>query len=1054
MDTLTNLSSFLRQLKGLDEGYAPYPHGHKIREFQKAIRENAKRGSSVQLNWVERGPGTLGGRTRAIVIDPTDPLANTYYVASVGGGVWKGRRFIDDFDQEKVEWTPLTDDLPSLAASTLDISRNNPDVMYLGTGEGFGNIDASGGQGMFKTTDKGETWTHLAKTAVADDDDWRYINRLAVHPDNPNIVVVATNGAIFRTEDGGQTFSKVYNADGRVQDLRANPKNFNIQFATVHATAILRSTDGGKTWKESLNTFPYPPQRIEIAISQSNPEVIWASAEGSVGGRSVGLFTTQPVAELYRSIDGGDSWRFIDRSEDTDEGYSAYLGSQGWYDNTILVHPFSPDTAYLGGVTRWKAWVDGDTEATPMSTGNVNRFNNTAGFMEFVTFTGANAASGRLALGYLNSDPGDDVQDIKLGDMKSVEVRFGPGLTQKAHRFTVPPNGGTAGDGGAGIKLPEYVYADYVDVPFQVWDTDSNRQLMVSFRDQARDGQWSLIAQNTSGPGVSHSREYIMISKYDYNASAPNPNLSANGGLRKGLMYFFWPFLNEDDEASRWDPNAPPPGIIDIDFSSAQILKEEYNMEPWENSTVHVDHHALVAVPTGNNEFHILNGNDGGFAYSRDGGETWREGDGSAGYNTSQFYDATKRPGFQMYMGGTQDNGTWASYNNPNDRRGWREMLGGDGFDVIWKGADSLMGSIQFNTIQRSLNGGTSWEAAGNIGDWEGQFLTSLAWGPKSKEIVFSLSPVAGPLRSVNFGRTWHTIHRGWQRETGSGKVRVSLTDPSVLWAGYRMQRLYVSENALNPAPGPGVSDPVTMRRVNVPSWAPNSIITGLATHPWARSIAYVMFSASCRPKLLRTEDMGRTWENLSGFDNDPNNCESGNGFPNAKVWDIEVFPEKPRIIWAGTDLGLFESRDHGQTWAYADNGLPAVSVWRLRIVDDEVVVATHGRGVWSLNIAEVQTSSEEDASELPETFELSGNYPNPFNPTTNITFKVADNSHIRVTVFDVLGRKIATLTDQPYVSGIHQIQWDASAVSSGQYIYRMEANGKVIGAKSMILVK
>ncbi len=1046
---------YFEAAEGLDVGYKPYPHGHKIREFQKALQKKRSGGRSVDLDWVERGPGTVGGRTRAVVMDPTDPQSNTWYVASVGGGVWKARRFIDEFDQEKIEWTPLTDHLPSLAATALDMSRNNPDVMYLGTGEGFGNIDASGGQGMFKTTDRGQTWTHLPRTSVAGNADWRYINRLAVHPDNPDIVVVATNEAIFRTEDGGQTFLKVYDASDRVQDLRANPNNFNIQFATVNSVAILRSTDGGKTWKESLAAFPYPPLRIEIAISQSDPNVIWASAEGSGGGRVVGIFNAQPIADLYRSIDGGNSWRFIDRSEDTNVGLSAFLGSQGWYDNSILVHPFSPDTVYLGGIIRYKAWVDGDSEATPLSVGTVNRFNNTADFMDFVVFTGGNAAGRRLSLGFLNSDAADDVQEIEIADMRSVEIRFGPGLTQKAHRFTVPPNGGTASDGGAGINLPEYVYADYVEVPFQVWDTDANRQLMVSFRDQARDGGWSLIARNTAGPGVTHSREYVLISKYVYKDSAPHPDLAANGGLRKGLMYFFWPILNEDDEATEWNPNAPSPGVVDIDFTSVEILKEQYDMETWENGNVHVDHHALVAVPAGNNEFHILNGNDGGFAYSRDGGETWREGDASAGYNTSQFYDATKRPGFEMYLGGMQDNGTWASYNKANNRRGWRDMLGGDGFDVIWNSADSLMGSIQGNNIRRSLNGGTSWSVAGNIGDWSGQFLTSLAWTPKSGRIVFSLSPAAGPLRSTDFGNSWHVIHRGWQSVSGySGKVRLSLADPRVLWGGYNMRTLYVSENALNPLPGERVSDPVRMRRVSVPGWAPTSTITGLATHPFARATAYVMFSASCLPKLARTEDMGRTWENLSGFDDDQDNCESSNGFPNAKVWDLEVFPDKPKIIWAGTDLGLFESRDHGETWAYADNGLPAVSIWRLRIIDDEIILATHGRGVWTLNIAEVQTASEEEASELPNSFELRKNYPNPFNPTTNISFRVAENSHVRVTVFDVLGRKVATLADQQYTRGTHQVQWNASSASSGQYIYRMEANGKVIGAKSMILVK
>ncbi|MXY07991.1 MAG: T9SS type A sorting domain-containing protein, partial [Rhodothermaceae bacterium] len=838
------------------------------------------------------------------------------------------------------------------------------------------------------------------------------------------------------------------------------PDDFNVQFATVNGTGILRSTDGGRTWKNSFAGLVYGGARIEIAISQSHPEVIWASVQGT-GTRSVSLppfCDPCPVPDIYRSVDGGESWSFVENLDSVNDFSKAFLRVQGWYDNSIVVHPFSPDTVYIGGVNRWKTWIEGDGTT---QIGTVGRFdNNASSFLDLVSFTGGTHANGRVALGPY--DP--DATDIALDEMTSVEIRFGPNLTQKAHRYSVPPNGGTGGDGGAGIALADYVYRDYVEVPFQVWDTDNNRQLMVSFRDQANDGAWDLIARNTSGPGNTHSREYIFISKHGYNANAPLSGYMTNGGFSSGLMYFMWPHLSAGDEVT-WDPNSPTPGTLEIEFVT--IKGETRNIAPWENSVVHVDHHnfTLVPIDESSNEFHILNGNDGGFAYSRDGGETWREGDAFPGFNTSQFYDATKRPGFPMYLGGMQDNGTWASYNNANSRRGWREMLPGDGFDVIWKGADSLMGSIQGNVIQRSIDGGTNWDLAGDILTWDGQFLTSIGWTPESGEAVFSISPdpAGGLLRSLDFGGTWQAIPaRGapvWASGNG-GKVRVSLADPSVVWVGYRMRtasgagRLHVTENALDRAQGEGVQNPVVLRPVSSPEFAPTSQISGLATHPFTRATAYVTFGVSCQPKLLRTEDMGQTWEDLSGFVG-TDGCRSSNGFPNARVWDVEVFPQIPWYIWAGTDMGIFESRDHGETWAYADNGLPAVSVWRIRIVDGEVVVATHGRGVWSLDLTQVQTSVEEEAgTSVPTSFELLDNYPNPFNPSTTIGFKLAADSHIRVSVFDVLGRKVATLTDQPYSRGTHQITWDASAVSSGQYIYRMEADDKLIAAKSMVLVK
>ena len=1037
--------------EGLDEGYAPYPQGYKMEEFRRAKFANAKRGSTTKLAWVERGPGRVGGRTRAILLDRTDPTANTWFVGSVGGGVWKGRRYIDTSGQQAIEWTPLTDHLPSLVVSAMaGASVNHPDVIYIGTGEGFGNQDAMRGDGMFKTTDGGTTWTHL--TSTSNNRDWAYINRIVVDPNNPDVVVAATTASIFRSEDGGQSFSKVLAGSGsRVEDLRAKPDDFNVQFATVNGTGILRSTDGGKTWEYSLSSLIYGGLRIELAISQSHPEIIWASVEAS-GTR---VSASGPVSDLYRSVDAGESWIFVDNLESVPDAFQAFLGDQGWYDNAITVHPFSPDTVYLGGVVRWKSWIEGDETS---STVTIGRFaNNASSFLSLVYTTGSHV-SGRVDLGPY--DPA--ATDIELDELTSIEIRFGPNLTQFAHRFSVPANGGTAGDGGAGIAYGEYMYQDYVEVPFQVWDTDNNRQLMVSFRDQTNDGVWDLIPVNTSGPGSTHSREYLFISKHDYNANAPLPNYMVNGGFASGLMYFMWPTLTEGDEVT-WDPSAPPSATLEIDITT--VKGESRNMDLWENGVVHVDHHNFTVVPIdeSSNEFHILNGNDGGFAYSRDGGETWLEGDAFPGYNTSQFYDATKRQGFSMYLGGTQDNGTWASYNRANSRRGWRRMLGADGFDVVWKGADSLMGSLYENIIQRSTDGGANWAAAGNIKDWQGQFITSIGWTPESGATVFSISPdpAGGLLRSLDFGASWHAIPASsagaWASTTLMGKVRVSLADPTVVWAGYRMRSsnggaLHVTENALDPLEGG--HNPVVLRPVNSPSFAPTSIITGLATHPFSRATAYVTFSVSCQPKLLRTEDMGQTWEDLSGFVG-TDGCRSSNGFPNTQVWDVEVFPEVPRIIWAGTDLGIFESRDHGKTWAYADNGLPAASVWRIRIVDGEVVLATHGRGVWSLDLTQVLTAAEEEAgTTLPTSFELLENYPNPFNPSTTIGFKLAADSHIRVSVFDLLGRKVATLTDQPYSRGTHQITWDASAMSSGQYIYRMEADGKLIGAKAMMLVK
>ena len=140
----------------------------------------------------------------------------------------------------------------------------------------------------------------------------------------------------------------------------------------------------------------------------------------------------------------------------------------------------------------------------------------------------------------------------------SVEVRFGSGKTQKAHRFLVPA-GATSG-----VPDVSYSYADYVDVPFEVWDVTNNKQLMVSFRDQDRNGQFNLLLQNTEGDATTNSREYIYISNVDYNATTPSANIATNGGHIFQEMYFFWPVLAD---GKTW-PADVTDSQIKINFSS------------------------------------------------------------------------------------------------------------------------------------------------------------------------------------------------------------------------------------------------------------------------------------------------------------------------------------------------------------------------------------------------------------------------------------------------------------------------------------------------------
>ena len=226
-----------------------------------------------------------------------------------------------------------------------------------------------------------------------------------------------------------------------------------------------------------------------------------------------------------------------------------------------------------------------------------------------------------------------------------------------------------------------------------------------------------------------------------------------------------------------------------------------------------------------------------------------------------------------------------------------------------------------------------------------------------------------------------------------------------------------------------------------------------MATHPTEAGTAYALFSRYGRGKLLETKDTGATWVDLSAFD--ASTMRSTNGFPNVPVHDLVVMPHATNVMWVGTDIGLFQSESYGAEWSYAHNGLSAVSIWRMKVRDDEVIVGMHGRGIWTVPTGEIDVAIEGTAiEELLSGSSLKQNYPNPFNPSTKISFSIPEEIHVKMTVFDAVGRRVSVLTDRSYPAGAHELTWDARAQASGIYFYRMEAGNKLIHTGKMTLVK
>src|SRR3954451_19647645 len=245
--------------------------------------------NSAALHWRQIGP-TRAGRARALAGVPSQP--NVFYIGFDNGGVWRST----DYGST---WKPLFDREPTGSIGAIAVAPSDPNVIYVGSGAGIIRPDLATGNGMYKSTDAGKTWTHLGLA------DTQMIANIDVSPRDPNRLFVAALGhpygpnaerGIFRSSDGGKTFEKVLYKDEYTSgnDVRIDPSNPDTVYAALWTQqqsfsegggfgssggGIFKSTDGGTTWKPLTEGLP-AVQQANLAVSLSNPRIVYAIVAG------------------------------------------------------------------------------------------------------------------------------------------------------------------------------------------------------------------------------------------------------------------------------------------------------------------------------------------------------------------------------------------------------------------------------------------------------------------------------------------------------------------------------------------------------------------------------------------------------------------------------------------------------------------------------------------------------------------------------------------------------------------------------------------------------
>jgi photosystem II stability/assembly factor-like uncharacterized protein len=326
--------------------------------------------------WQPLGPGNIGGRSRALLIHRTKN--NMMWTAGVAGGIWKST-------DSGASWQPKGDLLVNIAVNSLIQDPMLDNVLYAGTGEGFFNIDAVRGQGIFKSTDYGETWTQLPAT---NNSDFFYVQKLAAtrHKTKQRIYA-ATRTGVFRSTNGGNTWAKVLTAvtvngclDLAIQYHQEDKQNYVFaSCGTFTQATVWRALDveEGQTWEPVLSDLDMG--RTSLAIAPSNPDVIYALASFY---RFPAVSQNYGLLAVYRSTQNGAAGTWETRVHYTDANrintvqltnpVYAFLGdcgygpqnvalTQGWYDNQIAVDPKDENTVWTAGIDLMRSDDGGQT---------------------------------------------------------------------------------------------------------------------------------------------------------------------------------------------------------------------------------------------------------------------------------------------------------------------------------------------------------------------------------------------------------------------------------------------------------------------------------------------------------------------------------------------------------------------------------------------------------------------------------------------------------------------------------------------------------------------
>ena len=1079
-DVIKQIESLQKKLDELKKGKPPAP-------APDAVPDSA----IAKMNWRCIGPANMGGRVTALAVVAGDP--HTYYVATASGGLLKtvnnGTTFTFAFENQ-----------PTVSIGDVAVAPSDPNVVYVGTGENNPRNSASYGDGVYKSTDAGKTWQNVGlKQSFS-------IGKIVVHPKDPNTVYVAAMGrlwgpnaerGVFKTADGGKTWAKSLQVDDKTGaiDLRMDPTDPNAllaglwerkrdefdgfvgtgpwpgpdQYGPVVAHGpgggLFKTADAGKTWtkltgaKAAAGLPTVNTGRIGIDYSHKTKGLVYAIIDTESIGKGRPALTVQ-LGVSGEGDKGGAKITLV-----VDDGPAAKAGLKagdlitaadgtkiGGYDDLLdFMVPKKPDDVVKLTVVRGKETLAVDLKLgarPPAPKGKGGQTTLSPGGLVFavsdledpVTVTevpkGGTAEKAGVKVGMTITA----VDGKEVGDYRAfrTELRVSP----KAEN---PRNAG-----------------DKVKVSFKQGDKPALDATLPLEAAEVR------FAGGGGRPNPNPGRPFLKDNTVGGQQQNVQDNQGKNGFQTGGV------YVSKDGGGTWARVNSLNPrpfyfSEVRVDPTDDKVIYVLGDTVLWKStdggarfasapaSSVHPDHHALWIDPADGRR--MLLGCDGGFYQTYDRGATWDHLNTQA---LGQFYHVAvddRRP-YRVY-GGLQDNGSWGGPSRTLRGTGpanedWQFLRGGDGFvcrvdpnDADWVYSESQNGNIGRLNLKTGEQKGIRPRTAKGADPLRFNWSTPFILSHHNSHIFYCGAQYV--FRSVERGDNLKAISPELTR-TKHGSMTALAESPKsadVLWAGTDDGSLWVTKDG--GANWANVADKLKAAGAPGPRW-----VASIEPGRTAEGRCYVCLDAhrsdDDKPYLYATEDYGQTWKPVTG--NLP-------AFGSTRVLREDAV--NPDLLYCGTEFGIWASINRGQSWAKLNNNLPTVAVHEVAqpTTASEIVIATHGRSVWVLDVASLR-QMKPAALAAPVTLfapaavtrwqfapggfpysrdvrKFYGTNPAPGGSIEYLLTQPAKSVSLKAV--DVTGKAVREFKGPPTAAGFHRVQW--SPPKAGGYRVVLTVDGK-----------